>query len=208
MRKRSVLFCLWLICCLCYPAVWLYAVQTSSRFSFVSITMNEGLPYNFVDDIIKSSDGYLWVTTYGGGVARYDGHEFVTFHTNATDEKRVLKSNFVEKLAEDAFHRIWMAGEAGIELLSTENLQLWSAESLQSQQMTELMKQPASFLLTSKAGNLWICSRGQIYKVIFNSTGTVKKVILMSETSLNERGCVLAEVDGYIWFFIKESFVG
>mgnify|MGYP000074442842 FL=1 len=203
MRKRSVLLCLWLIFCLCYPAVWLCAVQTSSRFSFASITMNEGLPYNFVDDIIKSSDGYLWVTTYGGGVARYDGHEFVTFQTNVTDKKRVLKSNFVEKLAEDSFHRIWMAGEAGIELLSTENLQLLSAESLQSQQMTELMKQPANFLLTSKAGNLWICSRGQIYKVIFNSTGTVKKVILVSETSLNERGCVLAEVDGYIWFFHK-----
>lgn len=203
MRKRSVLLCLWLIFCLCYPAVGLHAVQTSSRFSFASITMNEGLPYNFVDDIIKSSDGYLWVTTYGGGVARYDGHEFVTFQTNVTDKKRVLKSNFVEKLAEDSFHRIWMAGEAGIELLSTENLQLLSAESLQSQQMTELMKQPANFLLTSKAGNLWICSRGQIYKVIFNSTGTVKKVILVSETSLNERGCVLAEVDGYIWFFHK-----
>lgn len=203
MRKRSVLLCLWLIFCLCYPAVWLCAVQTSSRFSFASITMNEGLPYNFVDDIIKSSDGYLWVTTYGGGVARYDGHEFVTFQTNVTDKKRVLKSNFVEKLAEDSFHRIWMAGEAGIELLSTENLQLLSSESLQSQQMTELMEQPANFLLTSKAGNLWICSRGQIYKVIFNSTGTVKKVILVSDTPLHERGCVLAEIDGYIWFFHK-----
>lgn len=203
MRKRSVLFCLWLIFCLCHPTVGLHAVQTSSRFSFASITIKDGLPYNFVDDIIKSSDGYLWVTTYGGGVARYDGHEFVTFHTNATNEKRVLKSNFVEKLTEDSFHRIWMAGEAGIELLSTENLQLLSAESLQSQQMAELMEQPASFLLTSKAGNLWICSHGQIYKVIFNSTGTVKKVILVSDTPLHERGCVLAEIDGYIWFFHK-----
>lgn len=203
MRKRSARLYLWLIFCLCYPTVWLYAVQSSSRFSLATITMNEGLPYNFVDDILKSSDGYLWVTTYGGGVARYDGHEFVTFHTNATDKTRVLKSNFVEKLAEDTFHRIWMAGEAGIELLSIENMQILSAESLQSRQMTALMKQPSSFLLVSKAGNLWVCSRGKIYKVVFDATGAVKQVIHVSDTSLNERGCVLAEIDGYIWFLHK-----
>lgn len=203
MRKRSVLFCLWLIFCLCHPVLRLYAVQSSNRFSLASIMMKDGLPYNFVDDIIKSSDGYLWVTTYGGGVARYDGHEFVTFHTNATDKRRILRSNFVEKLAEDSFHRIWMAGEAGIELLSTENLQMLSVASLQSQQMAALMKQSASFLLASKSGNLWICSRGKIYKVVFHSTGTVKKVIFVSDTPLHERGCVLAEIDGYIWFFHK-----
>ena len=90
-------------------------------------------------------------------------------------KKRLLRSNFVEKLAEDTFHRIWMAGEAGIELLSTDNLQLLPAESLQSAEMAKLMKQPVSFLMTAKSGNLWFCSRGQIYKVIFNSTGTVKK---------------------------------
>lgn len=203
MKRKSLLFYLFLVFSLCNPNIRLYAMHSSSRFSLASITMNDGLPYNFVDDIIKSSDGYLWVTTYGGGVARYDGNEFVTFHTNATDKKRVLKSNFVEKLTEDAFHRIWMAGEAGIELLSTENLQILPAASLQSKQMMELMKLPANFLLTSRKGNLWICSRGQIYKVTFHDTGKVEKVIQVSDTPLHERGSVLAEIDGYIWFFHK-----
>lgn len=203
MKSTCSQFWLLFILLLWYPAVWLQAVQNSSRFSFASITMNNGLPYNFVDDVIKASDGYLWVATYGGGVARYDGHEFVTFQTHATEPNRILKSNFMEKLTEDRFHRIWMAGEAGIELISMENLQILSEASLGSVQMSELMKQPSSFLLTSKAGNLWICSRGQIYKVTFNDTGTVRKVIRVSDTPVHERGCVLAEIDGYIWFFHK-----
>ena len=203
MRRKYSLFRLCILFCLCCPVMLLHAGASSNRFSFASITMNDGLPYNFVDDIIKSSDGYLWVTTYGGGVARYDGHEFVTFQANSVNKKRILRSNFVEKLSEDSFHRIWMAGEAGIELLSTENMQMLPATSLQSQQMVALMKQPANFLLTSKAGNLWVCSRGQIYKIIFNSTGTVKKVIHISDTRMHERGCVLAEIEGYIWFFHK-----
>ena len=42
-----------------------------------------------------------------------------------------------------------MAGEAGIELLSTDNLQLLPVESLQSAEMAKLMKQPVSFLMTA-----------------------------------------------------------
>lgn len=203
MKRKNLLLYLILTFCLCCPGGLLYAMQNSSRFSLASITINDGLPYNFVDDIIKSSDGYLWVATYGGGVARYDGNEFVVFSASTSDKKRLLRSNFVEKLAEDAFHRIWMAGEAGIELLSTDNLQLLPVESLQSAEMAKLMKQPVSFLMTAKSGNLWFCSRGQIYKVIFDSTGAVKKVIWISDTPIHERGCVLYEVDGYIWFFHK-----
>ena len=203
MKRKNLLLYLILAFCLCCPGGLLYAMQNSSRFSLASITINDGLPYNFVDDIIKSNDGYLWVATYGGGVARYDGNEFVVFSASTSDKKRLLRSNFVEKLAEDTFHRIWMAGEAGIELLSTDNLQLLPVESLQSAEMAKLMKQPVSFLMTAKSGNLWFCSRGQIYKVIFDSTGAVKKVIWISDTPIHERGCVLYEVDGYICFFHK-----
>lgn len=87
MKRNSLLLYLLLVFCLCCPNGLLYAVQNSSRFSLASITINDGLPYNFVDDIIKSSDGYLWVATYGGGVARYDGNEFVVFSASTTDKK-------------------------------------------------------------------------------------------------------------------------
>lgn len=40
------------------------------------ITMNEGLPNNFIDDIYKDSHGFLWISTQGGGLSRYDGYDF------------------------------------------------------------------------------------------------------------------------------------
>lgn len=55
--------------------------------------MQDGLPHIFVDDVMKDSKGYLWLSTMGGGVARYDGNEFVNFNTNSNIHK--LKSNFV-----------------------------------------------------------------------------------------------------------------
>ena len=88
MKRKNLLLYLILAFCLCCPGGLLYAMQNSSRFSLASITINDGLPYNFVDDIIKSNDGYLWVATYGGGVARYDGNEFVVFSASTSDKKK------------------------------------------------------------------------------------------------------------------------
>ena len=46
--------------------------------------MDEGLPHNFVDDILKDSQGFLWIATRGEGIARYDGYEFTAFHMGNT----------------------------------------------------------------------------------------------------------------------------
>ena len=44
--------------------------RESQKFSTIGI--NEGLPHNFVEDILKDSKGFLWFALYGGGVCRYD----------------------------------------------------------------------------------------------------------------------------------------
>ena len=54
------------------------------------ITIHEGLPHNFVDDIHRDSKGFIWMALNGGGVARYDGHDFVTFGPRS-EERRVGK---------------------------------------------------------------------------------------------------------------------
>ena len=46
-----------------------------------------------VYDLVQDSIGYLWVATQGGGLARFDGHEFTVFN-----EKKGLQSNFVNSL--------------------------------------------------------------------------------------------------------------
>ena len=75
------------------------AGKWSERYNFTAITMDEGLPHNFVDDILKDSQGFLWIATRGEGIARYDGYEFTAFHMGNTRIK--LRSNFINKLCED-----------------------------------------------------------------------------------------------------------
>ena len=46
--------------------------------------VNDGLPQNSVIDMAMDSMGYLWLTTEGG-LVRYDGHAFRTFHLPTAD---------------------------------------------------------------------------------------------------------------------------
>ena len=41
---------------------------------------DEGLPHSSVTSIAQTPDGYLWVGTLHGGLARFDGERFVNFH--------------------------------------------------------------------------------------------------------------------------------
>ena len=57
-----------------------------------------GLPDNTVTTIAQTPDGYIWVGTLHGGLARFDGSRFVTFIPNNTPE---LKSIEIQKLLVD-----------------------------------------------------------------------------------------------------------
>ena len=65
----------------------------SQNSQLQNFNTKEGLPQSQVYDLVQDSIGYLWVATQGGGLARFDGHEFTVFN-----EKKGLQSNFVNSL--------------------------------------------------------------------------------------------------------------
>ncbi len=46
----------------------------NNQFSHYSI--DDGLPQSQVNDLFQDDTGYLWLATNGGGIARFDGHNF------------------------------------------------------------------------------------------------------------------------------------
>lgn len=167
-----------------------------NRYTLSGITMQDGLPHVFVDDVIKDSRGYLWLSTMGGGVSRYDGYEFVSFNTN-TEEYR-LKSNFVSHLCEDNFDRLWIAGDDGIDLISINSLNVITSDI--SSSVVPFMNSPIAGMIFSSSGNLWVCSKNILYKVVFTDNGEISDVIKVSYANTNERGVAMCEIGGYIWF--------
>ena len=71
---------------------------------------DSGLPQSTVQSIVQTPDGYLWIGTLLGGLARFDGSRFVNFHPGNTPE---LKSIEISKLLVDGGGTLWIGGVDG-----------------------------------------------------------------------------------------------
>ena len=66
---------------------------------------DDGLPQNWVSSIAQTPEGYLWIGTRYGGLARFDGMRFVPFNPQNTP---ALLDVQVEHLSVDADGRLWI----------------------------------------------------------------------------------------------------
>ncbi|MBV9914054.1 MAG: hypothetical protein JOZ93_15855, partial [Sinobacteraceae bacterium] len=49
------------------------------QYALTTWDTDRGLPQNTVNALLQSRDGYLWIAT-DGGLARFDGSDFVTYN--------------------------------------------------------------------------------------------------------------------------------
>lgn len=75
------------------------------------ISINEGLAHYGITSLMSDSQGYLWISTYGG-ISIYDGYKMT--HIKNDVERKPLASNRVSKVIEDSEGNIWIATAIGI----------------------------------------------------------------------------------------------
>ncbi|MCI0486862.1 MAG: histidine kinase [Blastocatellia bacterium] len=70
---------------------------------------DEGLPQNYVQSIVQTRDGYIWLATQEG-LVRFDGVSFTVFDRRNTEQ---LKENNIQTLYEDRQGALWIGAEGG-----------------------------------------------------------------------------------------------
>ncbi|MGB1316878.1 MAG: two-component regulator propeller domain-containing protein, partial [Flavobacteriales bacterium] len=79
-----------------------FAQASAQQYNFKRFSIEEGLPRSGVYCLLEDSRGFLWIGTEGGGLARFDGREFVTYTVG-----NGLPDNTIRSLFEDADGNIW-----------------------------------------------------------------------------------------------------
>ena len=69
----------------------------------------DGLPQSQVNIMLEDTNGYLWIGTHGGGLARFDGREFKVYTTLDG-----LQSNIITYLKLDSKENLWIIHPRGI----------------------------------------------------------------------------------------------
>ena len=169
-------------------------VQAQDRFEDgylkSTLSMENGLPCNYIDDIWRDDAGFLWLATSGGGLCRYDGYDLLTF--GATSGIR-LKSNFIRNVCEDRFHRLWIASESGLDLLDLGTLERLD---LPHPTLSAYGGQLCSFLTLDADGNLWFKTGKTLLRVSFDGKGDVQDVLEFTHDGLAPINIVFEDVDG------------
>ncbi len=112
-RTIHILICVVMAVALLFQAVPVQSAESVKDFGdFVITVYNErnGLPTGEANTVIQTSEGYIWVGSYGG-LIRYDGTRF----RNYSEEENGISSSSVRTLFEDSRGRLWIGtNDAGI----------------------------------------------------------------------------------------------
>lgn len=170
----------------------------TDQYNVSYLTMDDGLPHNFIDDIYKDTRGFLWISTAGGGLSRYDGYEFINFNPNTPHCK--LKSNFIRNVYEDNFQRLWIVSEGGTDIIDLTTLQSVIPKDPKGF-LSQLLNQPAYTLILDSQGCIWLQSEHALHRITFNSVGDIETLSTLDLPELYEPDLLLKDIDedGNIW---------
>ena len=147
-----------------------------TKYNISYITINEGLSCNFIEDIYKDSRGFLWISTAGGGIVRYDGYEFITYDINT--ESAPLKSNFTSMICEDDFNRLWISTECGINVLDLITNEMTEVRDIYNK-ACRMWAGSSIYVRKDSHGDIWIKSCETLYKLKLNESGEIYEEITL-----------------------------
>lgn len=84
-------------------------LQAQTDYASKTFTTENGLPYNFVQDIAQDKTGFLWIATWNG-ISRYDGHEFKNYY-HIPDDSTSFSFFVTDKILVDHTNTVWFLSQ-------------------------------------------------------------------------------------------------
>jgi len=113
MKKR---FLCWLLSAIMlFTNIPLNAYAQDEPYVVTVYNESNGLPTGEANVVMQSSDGYIWIGSYGG-LIRYDGTQFRNYSTEGA-----IESSSVRSIFEDSKGRLWVGtNDAGVYMMEND----------------------------------------------------------------------------------------
>ena len=155
------------ICLFLLPGRLLAETEAEDYLVVRQLTRQSGLPDQDVNRIYFDSKGYAWISTFGGGLVRYDGDSFVKF---ATKTDPAFVNDFVNQSCEDGYGRLWVPTAGGMNILDLKTLS-W-VDSLPGMSRAWRHSHSPGDVNRDANGGLWFVSDDVLYRVSFADEGS------------------------------------
>lgn len=126
----------------------------SQSHRIIHYSLAEGLPSSQILSLMEDRLGYLWIGTYGGGLVRFDGRDFITY-----TKKDGLVDNDVKTIVQDKFGNIIAGTGRGVSRFDgnkfvTVQANLDNENSNEAFRVHQIARLDDSLFLISRTGKL------------------------------------------------------
>ena len=203
--KKRVDFLLTIFSCLILLPGRLQAETAAEDYIVINrLTRQNGLPDQDVNRIYFDSKGYAWISTFGGGLVRYDGDSFIKY-TAKTDPAFI--NDFVNQCSEDGYGRLWIPTAGGMNILDLKSLAL--VDSFPGMSRAWQRSHSPGDVNRDANGCMWFVSDDVLFRVSFSDGGNRFQVDSLqcevSNASLMSR-IEDVEEDGSAWLTLGGRF--
>ena len=203
--KKRVDFLLTIFTCLILLPGRLQAETAAEDYIVINrLTRQNGLPDQDVNRIYFDSKGYAWISTFGGGLVRYDGDSFIKY-TAKTDPAFI--NDFVNQCSEDGYGRLWIPTAGGMNILDLKSLAL--VDSFPGMSRAWQRSHSPGDVNRDANGCMWFVSDDVLFRVSFADGGNRFQVDSLqcevSNASLMSR-IEDVEEDGSAWLTLGGRF--
>lgn len=99
---------------------WSISFAQQEQHFFRTLDTDDGLPHNFVIDILEDRDGLMWIST-PAGLSKYNGQDFTTYVPHVIDSTaKEGRLPFIWDLFEDSKSQMWLGANNGLYLFDKE----------------------------------------------------------------------------------------
>jgi ligand-binding sensor domain-containing protein/AraC-like DNA-binding protein len=168
------------------------------------LSRENGLPDQDINGIYFDSKGFAWISTFGGGLVRYDGDSFIRFSAKTDPE---FTSDFVNLCSEDGYGRLWVPCAGSLNILDLATLTL--IDELPGMSRAWRHSHSPVDVNRDAKGHMWFTSEDMLYRVAFADDG--KRVMIdslqckISNVNLMPNVCDV-DNDGSVWIALNGRF--
>ena len=137
------------------------------RYNMSCLDLTSGLPHDHVNHIFVDSQGFVWVSSYGGGAVRYDGY---TFKAPRQGDSRSCLG-----FAEDRHRRLWIAYDEGTVVIDLNTMRR-VIPSFAGSNIGALLQQASVKVYCDSKGAMWQVARDSIYRYEFDEEGNISGI--------------------------------
>ena len=162
---------------------------------FIHYKHDDAVPTSLSEDrvweIYEDKELNLWIGTFNGGIDRFDRKKNVFYHFKKGENS--VSSNYSAAFVEDAVNNLWMANDAGIDVMNKATgkfIHYSTANGISNNDVISLLK--------DESNNIWIGTRNGL-NVFNNNTGKFQSFFVQHGLPDNSVLNILEDNDKDLW---------